>query len=459
MTSQPRSFSDLDAFFYIAETPSQHLHVLATLVVDRSTVPDGNAYEMFQTRIRDRYLLVDPLRRSPTRSYLGQRLWVDETDIHLQRHLHHVLVAEGTGLDGLADVAGRIASYPLPRDRPLWEAWLVEGFDENLFAVIAKVHHSAVDGISGIFALAAFFDLEPLPPPPSNAGADLPESPSTARIVATTFDALRQRPGAVIHGLRRLSTSAVQLISSRSETAPLPCTGPRMPYNRALTPRRSVAFTTLKLEDVKRVTRERGGSVNDVIMALCAGVLHRHALKHGHVPARPIVAAVPVSERKPQHGAAGNQLSFMFYALPVHVASTKQRLDFVIRSSTDTKEVYLKAGQGLLGASAAVFPKFAVGPAVRAMSSIGAANVLPPFVNVLISNIKGPEFPLYVAGAKLSSIFPMGPVLEGVGLGITAVSFVDELSFGFMACPDLVDDVGEMARELDAEMAALSECL
>jgi WS/DGAT/MGAT family acyltransferase len=232
-----------------------------------------------------------------------------------------------------------------------------------------------------------------------------------------------------------------------------------MSYNRALTPRRSVAFSTLPLEEVKQIAGAFGGSINDVVVSLCAGVLRRHALQSKEVPDRPIVAAIPVSERKPEHGLTGNHISFMFYALPVHISTARGRLEFVRRSAADAKRVYAKAGDGLLDAVAALSPKFAVKPAMKAMSTVRAANMLPPPANVLISSIRGPEVPLYVDGAKLSSIFPMGPVLEGIGLGITAISFSDELAFGFIACADLIDDVEDLSLGLDLEMAALQDCI
>jgi diacylglycerol O-acyltransferase len=232
-----------------------------------------------------------------------------------------------------------------------------------------------------------------------------------------------------------------------------------MSYNRALTARRSVAFSTLPLDDVKEIANAFGGSVNDVVVSLCAGVLRRHALQSKEVPDRPIVAAIPVSERKPEHGPTGNHISFMFYALPVHLPTARGRLEFVQRSAADAKTVYTKAGQGLLDAVAVLSPKFAVKPAMMAMSSVRAANILPPTANVLISSIRGPDVPLYVDGAKLSSIFPMGPVLEGIGLGITAISFSDELAFGFIACADLIDDLEDLSLGLDLEMAALQDCI
>jgi diacylglycerol O-acyltransferase len=149
----------------------------------------------------------------------------------------------------------------------------------------------------------------------------------------------------------------------------------------------------------------------------------------------------------------------MFYALTIHLPTARARLEFVQRSGVDAKRVYVRAGEGLLDAVAALSPKFAIKPAMRAMSAGRAANLLPPPANVLISSIRGPDVPLYVDGARLSSIFPMGPVLEGIGLGITAVSFCDELAFGFISCADLIDDIGDMALGLSLEMAALQDCV
>ena len=246
---------------------------------------------------------------------------------------------------------------------------------------------------------------------------------------------------------------------SRRETTPLPCTGPRMSYNRALTPRRSVGFTSLKLEDVKRVAHSSGASVNDVVVALCAGVLRRYAIQCDELPTRPLVAAIPVSERKRDDGPAGNALSFMFYALPVHLPAVSERLAFVKRSASEAKSLHTKTGEGLLASVAALAPKAAIGPAMRIMSSRGAANVFPPVANVLISNIRGPQVPLYVAGATLCSIFPMGPVIDGVGLGITAMSYGDEMSFGFIACADLVRDIRDFSLGLHVEMAAMLDAL
>ncbi len=450
--------SDFDEVYLAGETPTQHLHVLATMLVDSSGLRGANPYELFQSRIAERFHLIEPLRQRLKPVPFARPRWVDDPDLHIRRHLHHVILPEGGGMDALTEVAGEIASSPLARDRPLWEVWFIEGVDDTHNAVIAKIHHAAVDGITGIYALAAFFDLEPDPPPPDSATVWQAAAPPGAVAVGRSVlaDALR-RPVDVARSVHRVGWSALTLARTDRGEAPLPFSGPRLSLNGPLTARRSVAFTTVPLDEIKQVRRALGASVNDVLVALCAGVLRRYALERGETCDRPLVAGVPISERTEEHGAAGNQLSFLFYALPVHLDDPWDRLAFVSRSASTVKSAYERGGQGLFASLATLAPKRAVTPLMRAVSAAGAARVLPPVVNVMISNIRGPDLPLYSAGSKLTSLFPMGPLLEGVGLGITVVSYRDEIAFGFMACPDLIPDVGQLARSIRGEMGRMLE--
>ena len=452
--------SDLDAVFLAGESPTQHLHVLATLVLERSAHGGGDDYERFQARVAERFHLIEPLRRRLRRVPFGPPAWTDDPDIHVQRHLHHVVLGEGGGLDALALTASDIASYPLPKDRPLWEAWFVEGMDKSHAAVIAKIHHCAVDGVSGFFALAAFFDAEPFPaPPPSPPSWEPAAPPRPVDVGRAVVDDLLRRPAAAARGLGRAVSSTAALVRAPRVQAPLPFSGPRMSYNRALTSRRSVAYASVPRQDIEQIRSGVGASVNDVLVALCAGVLRRYAIKHDELPARPMVAGVPVSERTPEDPLTGNQLSFMFYGLPVHLEDPRERLAFVSRSATAVKDIYARAGRGLFSGLASLAPTKALGPIMRALSGVHAANVMRPVVNVLISNIRGPDVPMYVAGDEVSSIFPMGPLIEGVGLGVTVVSYRHEVSFGFMACAELVPDIHELTTGTHLEVARMLDAL
>ena len=447
--------SELDGFFLHADTGTQHLHVLATLLLDTNAVEGGITYEAFQRRMRERAPLVEALRRRPVRTPLGPTIWVDDPLDDLERHLHHVVV-DGGGPEVLAEWTGRIASAPMAKDRPLWEVWLVEGLDDGRAGVVAKVHHAAVDGVSGIWSLAAFFDLDaeglaslaqPYEPPPAVTPADV------AREALTR---LRSRPVDVARKAARVAGSAAEMLRSSSGDTPMVATAPRLPFNGPLTARREVAFARVPLDDLKEVRRAFGVTINDVIVGLVAGVVRRRLQDDGvEVPDRPLVAAVPTSEREAEHGMSGNRLSFMLYGLPAELDDPGDRLAAVQRSSAAAKALYERTGQGLLADAAGLLPPLAVGPLLDAASRLGLAARIPPLANVIVSNVRGPDFPLYVAGSRLESMFPMGPLMEGVGLGVTVVTYRDEVGFGFVSCPDLLPDVAGLAATVADELVAL----
>lgn len=448
-----RRFSDLDSVILRSETPTQHMHVLATLVLDASEAA-AFGYRVLQERVRERFHLVEPMRQRLRWVPFGPPVWVDDDDIVLEQHLHHV-VLDGGGLEELAGVTARIASRPLRRDRPMWEVTYVEGLDDGRIGIIAKIHHCAVDGVSGIGALAAFFDLEPHPPQQGTDAWQPTRPPAVGDLGREVLGDLTRRPRAAGRSLTRVLRAGAEMTRSRSEDAPLPFTAPRLRCNGALTPRRSIAFTRLALDDIKELRRSFGVTVNDVIVGLLAGTLRSFLAEHDGVPRRPLVAAVPVSEREPQESPVGNRFSFMLYALPVHVEDPIERLLRAQRSAAAAKRLFDRAGSGLLENLATLAPPGAVGPTMRALSRLRAGRALPPLANVTASNIRGPDFPLYVSGARLEHIFPMGPLMEGVGLGLTVVSYRDDVDFGFIACPDLVPDVDRLAGHVHAELERL----
>jgi diacylglycerol O-acyltransferase / wax synthase len=450
--------SDLDATFLSGETSSQHLHVLATLVLRNTGSGSQLDYEQFQRCVRERFHLVERLHQRLQTIPFSRPVWVDDSNLCLERHLHHVVLPRGSGLAELAAAASNVASFPLAMDRPLWEMWFVEGLEGGDAGVIVKIHHSAVDGVSGIWALAAFFDLEPNPQPLANTEW-VPTRTSLATLGRNVLDGARKRPMTLAKSAARTVSAGLTLTRARGAQAPLPMSGPRLSYNRALTSKRSVALASIRIDDVKQVRHEVGASVNDVLVAVCAGVLRNYAISKNELPDRPLVAAVPVSERTSADGDAGNHLSFLFYALPVHVEDPIERLKFVTASAETVKEVYRRNGAGLLSSIACFASSKAVQPFIKAISSARLASVLPPAVNVLISSIKGPEMPLYLAGSEMTSLYPMGPIFEGVGLGITAVSYRDRVDFGFMACPDLIPDVERLAEDVKPEIRSMHDAV
>jgi diacylglycerol O-acyltransferase len=449
--------SALDAAILDSETATQPLSVLGVLIPEpRGDEPLG--FRRVHERISERHVLVPQLHRRLQRLPLGYPGWVDQGHADIDHHLHHAV------LDGRDDedrqfgaLVGNIAGQVLPRDRPLWEAWYVDGLTGGREAVVAKIHHCAVDGVAGIGAVAAFFDLEPDPPPmPVPAQAAEP-SPHVGALARAALTGARQWTTGIGLGTTQVARASRTLLRSLSDGATLPFSGPRLSINGALTSRRVAAFTTVSLDDIKRVRRPLGVTVNDVVLAICAGALRDFLAPRDGVPDRSLVAAMPAAEQSLGDDGSGNHFAAMFCAIPVDVPDPLERVLAVQRSATTAKAQHQELGEGLVGNLAGLVPPGLLWAGMRLASLGRVADRLPPLANVVISNVRGPEFPLFVAGAKLGHLYPLGPLFEGVGLNITVTSYRDEVAFGFLACPDLVDDVAVLASTVPAALAELLE--
>jgi len=448
--------SALDAAILDAETPAQPLSVLGVLVLEPNGDADGQGYRRVHDRIAERYALLPQMRRRLQRLPLGRPVWVDAR-VHVGQHLHHgALDAPGDDRQ-LGIVTGEVAAQPLARQRPLWEAWFIEGLSGGHNAVIASLHHCAIDGVAGIGALAAFFDLERDPvkvEAPSWQPEPEPSVEELGRAALTGAGAWSTEAGRGVAHLVGAARDAVRR-AQRDARGPLPFSGPRLSMNGALTSRRVAAFARVSLADVKRVCRPFGLTVNDVVLAVTTGLLRRYLDDRGELPERPLVAAVPTSERALGDESTANSFSAMFCGLPVELADPTERLLAVQRSAATAKKLHQQAGGGLFAILAGMAPPGLVWPLMRAASLTRVADQVPPLANLFVSNVRGPDFPLYVAGSQLEHLYPLGPLLEGVGLNLTVASYRDEVAFGFLACPDLVPDVADLAEAVPAALAEL----
>jgi WS/DGAT/MGAT family acyltransferase len=229
-----------------------------------------------------------------------------------------------------------------------------------------------------------------------------------------------------------------------------------------LNARRSVELTSLELDRLKPLRRAFDVTLNDILVALCASTLRSYLEDIDELPKGPLVAAIPVSERGLEDKPEGNKFSSMFYNLPVHIKDPAERVEYIARSSGMAKDFYEQVGRESLQSLASLAPPSMIGPAMNLFSSLRRIiDVVPPLANVMISNVRGVDFPLWVAGGKVAKMLPMGPLLEGAALNITAASYMDSVSFGFQACPDLVPDLDKLAEgvhhaliELEATAAA-----
>lgn len=457
----------IDAGFLAMETPSQHMHTLKVAILDVSAVPGGYSFDRFRTVLAGRLDRLPPFRRRIVQvpGRLHHPVWISDPGFDLDSHLHRVeLPAPGTR-EQLDDVVSSIASHPLDRTRPLWELTVVEGLGDATIAFVAKLHHCIADGVTAAEMLLGVLDTDP------DADTEQPEEaatpwradtvPSRTRLVldaiADVARSLARLPallGRTVCGL----TTAMRARRARTTSAPLPFTTPKLRFNRALTPRRRFVSTTLPLEEVKAVKQALACSVNDVVLALCAGALRRYLDARGELPDRALVASVPVSTRAT--GArrnAANNVSNLFTTVPVQLADPRARVAEIHAVTAAAKDQLEQLGPDMLADWSELTPPLPFAAGVRAYSRLHLANRHRPPVNLVVSNVPGPTEPLYVAGGRLVDIFSVGPILENAGLNITVWSYLDRLDVGMLACEDAMPDLRALAGDLHAALDELAE--
>ncbi len=453
----------LDASFLYLETPQTPLHVGMVAVLDPSGVPGGYSFDKVVRRIESRIHLLPPFRRRLVRVpfNLDHPVWVDDPDFDIIHHVRHVALPEPGGARELGAMAGRITSTPLDRSRPLWEVWLVEGLEHGRVAMIAKIHHAAVDGASGAGLLVHLFDLvrDPPEPPPTPAPPSEPV-PSDGALVRKAVRSQLGKPERFARLVRETAQAVTDVVKRRRNAdlpwGATPLTAPRTHFNASVTAKRSAAFARVPLEDVKRVKRAFGTTVNDVVLAVSAGALRTYLLGRRALPEDPLVAVVPISVRGPGDlGQITNKVSAMFTSLATNVADPVERLRRIQRATHGAKEEHHAIGADMLQNWAEFAAPNTFHLAARFYTRFKLANRHPPVHNLVISNVPGPPFPLYLAGAELLSVHALGPVMEGAGLNITVMSYRGSIDFGFMVSADLVPDVWTLADAVGPAAAEL----
>ncbi len=448
--------SGMDASFLYMETPTHHMHVCGTLLLDPSTMKGGYTFDRIKDLIRSRLHLMPMLRRRVVTVPLNvdHPVWIEDPEFHLDVHIHRLTVHPPGTLRELAEIVGDIASQPLDRARPLWEMNVVEGLDDGSVALVTKMHHACIDGITGADMMAHLLDLEPdaepAAPPDEEWVPD--EVPSDLSLY---IDALVSRAKDPLRGVRALGRTGRSLfemgrgmigIGSGDRLRPaLPFTGPRTMLNAPITPNRVVAFGQAELDDLKMVKDTFGTTVNDVVLAASAMALRRYLLAHDDLPDRALVAAVPVSVHgKTEHGGT-NQVSNMFVRLPVDPDDAVDQLLRIHEETKDAKAVHNAMGADMIQDLALITPPGIYNLALRLYALPAVSGTLPPVQNVVISNVPGPPIPLYIAGAQVKGIYPFGPLIEGSGINITVLSNMGNMDFGVIACGDTVPDVWQIA--------------
>jgi len=455
--------SGLDASFLYFETSNMHMHVVATIVFDPSTVPGGYSFEKVRAMIAGRLPLAKPLRRklAPTPFNLNHPVWIEDSDFDLDYHVRRIGCPSPGSEEQLADLVGDIASRPLDRARPLWEVWVVEGLENGYVAAVAKMHHCTIDGVSGANFMVHFFDLTP-------EGSERPQTqddwyadhkPTDVELIARGLLAKARRPlqwASVVPATVRAVTGLAFAKRGKGLGMPAPLRAPRTSFNVPITPHRKTAFTHLSLDEVKEIKDAFGTTVNDVVLAICAGALRRYLDARGELPDRSLIAVVPISVRTEdeQNVVGSNRVSAMFSSLATDVEDPVERLRLINRANKGAKEEHKAIGAGMLTQWGELAAPITFSLAARLYAGLRLAERHPVVHNLVISNVPGPRFPLYFAGAKLVGLYPLGPVFDGAGLNITVVSYMDQLFFGLIGCRehvklwDIVAQIPESFAEL-----------
>jgi diacylglycerol O-acyltransferase len=447
----------IDASFLANETSTSHMHVGAILIfegpppryVDLAEHVRGRLSQV--PRFRQR-LVVPPLEA-------GRPLWADDVNFNLTYHIRHTALPEPGGEEELRRLAGRVFSQQLDRSKPLWELWLAQGLERGRFAILTKTHHAMVDGISGVDIGTVLFDLEPLPEPPAVDDDWVPRpSPTTAELVARgaidvalapvqlaerTFEAVRHPESAA----KRL-TEALEGVSEVVGAFANPA--PDVPLNRPIGPHRRFVWARSDLATFKRIKDVLGGTVNDVVLATVTGALRGWLHERGvRTEGLELRALVPVSIRgEDERGNLGNRIAAMRGPLPVYVEDPVRRLRVVSEQMEG-----LKRSKQALGAEViSRFNDFAP-PTLLAQAS--RINFSTRLFNLIVTNVPGPQIPLYVLGRELEEVFPVAFLPPSHALAVAIMSYNGHVGFGLLADYDSMDDIDSIAGGIIESLAEL----
>lgn len=465
-----RRLSGLDAAMVYAETPAMPMHGGTLTILDPSTAAEPFDAERFRATVAGRLHRLAPFRQRLASPPLGagRPFWVEDPDVDLRAHVRGVAVPRPGTPRQLGELVGYLLALPLPRDRPLWQMWVIEGLEGGHVGLFGKVHHALLGGTRATALFELVYDLEPvaLPGVATLVGGAAEREPSGFTVAAHAALELAGTPLRLarlgVEGILTGTRVARFLASSERADAVLPYAGPRTSFNGALAPARSCAFGSLSLRDVKAVKDVLGVTVNDVVLAVCGGALRRCLEERGELPDRSLTAAAPVSVAGPDDSGVsvlGNMLSVFGATLATDVEDPVERVRRVHASTVAAKSLHRALGEDLLLDLAGAAPPGLVHVGVRAYSSSGVTTRFRPPFNVIVSNLPGPATTLYSGGARVLAFHILGPTVEGVSVNISVVSYRNSLDVGVVSSPHLLANPWEVTEAMPPVLAQLRTAL
>lgn len=466
-----KHLSGLDASFLHLETPEMPMHIGGLILLDLPAGAQGEFLDAVKAHISQRMHLASVFTKKLALMPfdIANPVWVDDDDVDLDYHIRQIRLPKPGTMEQLEKYVGRLHSSLLDRSRPLWEFYVFDGLQSGQAAFYSKIHHAALDGQGAIVLAQALLDVTPTPravePPPAHEKA--PYEPLVSEMLSATARNTFAQCMKLVKGLPSGVKAVAGLLAPAKDENGKRHYGwpkgfsmaPRTPLNVSITNQRVFATVTVPLVQAQEVASAFGATLNDAVLGICSGAMRRYLDSKGALPAKSLVAALPISLRAAGNTDLNNQVSMMLLKLSSQVADPKKRMRAIVKASSAMK-------QTLAGVKAIMptdFPSLGVPWLMSALVALYGrsrlADLLPPIANVCISNVPGSRVPLYLAGARMTTNFPVSIITHGVALNITVQSYNGALDFGVVACRRAMPDVSffaECMRGAHQELLALA---
>lgn len=460
-----------DAFMLYTEQPGSPNHIGSLGLFDPSSAPGGPiSFERFVGYYSERIHLGKAFRRRMVRVPLDldDPWWVEDAGFDLEYHLRHTALPSPGNWQQLCTLVARLHSRPLDMSRPPWEAWMIEGLRDipgvspDAFAILIRVHHTAIDGVGGIELLSALLQLQPDDPAPDAPDTWRPDRmPSQWELLGRAALSNTVRPLRLARATAGIIPRAARVAGQlREKEIRLPTlVVPATRFNARVGPHRVFDSATFELSEIKRIkSTVAGATVNDAVITVCAGALRHYLADHGELPEGSLAAVIPMSVRTTdQKGGEGNRVAQFFCDMHTDIADPKERLAAVAETTRVAKGSQEALGGHALQQMSSVMPGALFGMALRANAELGARSRSSGLLNTQISNVPGPPFPLYCAGARLLSMHGLGPVITGAALIHVVMSYCDIITFSFTSDRDIMADPSVYANCMRRAFRELQE--
>jgi len=461
-----KSLGGIDASFLYMETPQTPMHVAGLSIVELPKGFDGDFYGVYKRHLAARLHLFLVLKKKvvPVPWDIDHPIWVDDDELDIDYHIRHLGLPKPGTMQQLEELVGRLHSNFLDRSRPLWEFYVIDGLADGTVAIYTKIHHAAVDGGAGMALTNMMYDISPsgrqIEPPPPPAAKKAP--PDALALIGGAYkNMLSQQVSALQRIPDVLKAIASVTMPVVGNVVRIPAQGlpnliaPKTILNATITSQRAFTARSLSLADAKAIAKETGTKLNDVVLATCAGALRRYLIEKHALPKEPLVAFVPVSLREPGNTDSNNQVSGMLCSLATDIRDPLERLRTIQESSRQAKDLSGRVRDATPRDFSIFGAPFVMHEAMELYGRSHLADRLPPPANVVISNVPGPQTPLYVAGARVLTLYPVSIPAHGMAVNLTVQSYCGSLDYGLTACRRTVPDLRKLAGYLDESLQEL----